>query len=151
MLRHVNHCDYHTRLSASNRATAKRDVTKPKQITRCKLNSRERKRDKKEWKEEKKKLILSVPGISRLNRSARRPYRSSRNRSALTFSMRLRTNSGVACLETAARPDLVQARTVLPAVLFRDLDHPTAPLSATSASVIAWAPWAPFAHRTVHH
>lgn len=65
--------------------------------------------------------------------------------------MRLRANPGVACLEAAARPDLVQVRTVLSAVLFRDLDHSAAPLSATSASVIAYGPRAPFAHRAVDH
>ncbi|EZA57911.1 hypothetical protein X777_01013 [Ooceraea biroi] len=57
----------------------------------------------------------------------------------------------MACLEAAACPDLVQAGTVLAAVLLRDLDHPATPLSATSASVIAQAPRAPFAHRAVHH
>lgn len=69
----------------------------------------------------------------------------------LTFSVRLRTNSGVACLEAAASPDLVQTRTVLSAVLLRDLDHPAASLSATSASVIARTPRTPFAHRAIHH
>lgn len=65
--------------------------------------------------------------------------------------MRLRANPGMACLEATARPDLVQARTVLSAVLFRNLDHPGAPLSATSASVIAQGPRAPFAHGAVDH
>lgn len=57
----------------------------------------------------------------------------------------------MARLVAAARPDLVQTGTVLSAVLFRDLDHPAAPLSATSASVIAQTPRAPFTHRAVHH
>lgn len=57
----------------------------------------------------------------------------------------------MAFLEAAARPDLVQVRTVLSTVLFLDLDHPAAPLSATSASVITRGPRAPFAHRAVDH
>lgn len=69
----------------------------------------------------------------------------------LTFSVRLRANPGVTCLEAAASPDLVQTRTVLSAVFLRDLDHPAASLSATSASVITWTPRTPFAHRAVHH
>jgi len=72
-------------------------------------------------------------------------------RSALTFGMRLRANPGVAFLEAAARPLLVQVRTVLSTVLFLDLDHPAAPLSATSASVIARRPRAPFAHNAIDH
>lgn len=45
------------------------------------------------------------------------PYSVVRDKSTLTLSVRLRTNSGVTCLETAARSDLVQARTVLSTVL----------------------------------
>lgn len=66
----------------------------------------------------------------------------------------LRANPGVTFVEAVARPLLVQVvqrRTVLSAVLFHDLDLPAAPLSATSASVIAQRPRAPFAHHAVDH
>lgn len=97
------------------------------------------------------RLILAACRNCRAQIEKQLPTVLSRDKSTLTLGVRLRTNSGVTCLETAARPDLVQMGTVLSAVLLRDLDHPAAPLSATSASVIARAPRTPFAHRTVYH